>query len=114
MLRLVLATRSPAAKVEHAATGLSAAWQLTRFAGFRAATFFVPAEPTACLYVATKLGDMMDDLLIIGGLVPSLICSSAAASSFGNAGFGAAGGQHVGGALGTGNSRASAHRRCTI
>jgi hypothetical protein len=27
----------------------------------------------ACLYVATKLGDMMDDLLIVGGLVPSLI-----------------------------------------
>ena len=26
-----------------------------------------------CLYVATKLGDMIDDLLIIGGLVPSLI-----------------------------------------
>ena len=26
-----------------------------------------------CLYVATKLGDMMDELLIIGGLVPSLI-----------------------------------------
>lgn len=26
-----------------------------------------------CLYVATKLGDMMEDLLIIGGLVPSLI-----------------------------------------
>lgn len=26
-----------------------------------------------CLYVATKLGDMMDDLLVIGGLVPSLI-----------------------------------------
>lgn len=26
-----------------------------------------------CLYVATKLGDMMDDLLIIGGLVPSLL-----------------------------------------
>jgi hypothetical protein len=26
-----------------------------------------------CLYVATKLGDMMDDLLIIGGLVPSPI-----------------------------------------
>jgi hypothetical protein len=38
-----------AAKVEHAATGLSAAWQLTRFAGFRTATFFVPAEPTASL-----------------------------------------------------------------
>jgi hypothetical protein len=26
-----------------------------------------------CLYVATKLGDMMDDLVIVGGLVPSLI-----------------------------------------
>ena len=26
-----------------------------------------------CLYIATKLGDMMDDLLIVGGLVPSLI-----------------------------------------
>ncbi len=28
---------------------------------------------SACLYVATKLGDMMDDLVIVGGLVPSLI-----------------------------------------
>lgn len=27
----------------------------------------------ACLYVAMKLGDLMDDLLIVGGLVPSLI-----------------------------------------
>jgi hypothetical protein len=27
----------------------------------------------ACLYVSTKLGDMMEDLLIVGGLVPSLI-----------------------------------------
>ncbi len=26
-----------------------------------------------CLYVATKLGDLMDDLVIVGGLVPSLI-----------------------------------------
>ncbi len=26
-----------------------------------------------CLYVATKLGDLMDELVIIGGLVPSLI-----------------------------------------
>lgn len=26
-----------------------------------------------CLYVATKLGDMMDDLVVIGGLVPSLL-----------------------------------------
>jgi hypothetical protein len=31
-----------------------------------------------CIYVATKLGDMMDDLLIIGGLVPSLIVDQAA------------------------------------
>lgn len=30
-----------------------------------------------CLYVATKLGDMMDDLTIIGGLVPSLIADQA-------------------------------------
>lgn len=26
-----------------------------------------------CLYVATKLGDLMDDLVVVGGLVPSLI-----------------------------------------
>jgi len=26
-----------------------------------------------CLYVATKLGDIMDDLVVIGGLVPSLL-----------------------------------------
>lgn len=26
-----------------------------------------------CLYVATKIGDLMDDVVIIGGLVPSLI-----------------------------------------
>jgi hypothetical protein len=38
-----------AAEVEHAATGLSAAWQLTRFAGFRTATFFVDAEPSVPL-----------------------------------------------------------------
>ena len=31
-----------------------------------------------CLYVATKLGDMMDDLVIIGGLVPSLIVDQSA------------------------------------
>lgn len=31
-----------------------------------------------CLYVATKLGDLMDDLVIIGGLVPSLIVEQAA------------------------------------
>ncbi|NQU63807.1 MAG: hypothetical protein HQ517_05935 [SAR324 cluster bacterium] len=27
----------------------------------------------ACLYVATKLGDLLDDLVVVGGLVPSLI-----------------------------------------
>ncbi len=26
-----------------------------------------------CLYVATKLGDLMDELIVVGGLVPSLI-----------------------------------------
>ncbi len=26
-----------------------------------------------CLYVATKLGDLLDDLVVVGGLVPSLI-----------------------------------------
>lgn len=26
-----------------------------------------------CLYIATKLGDLMDDLVIVGGLVPSLL-----------------------------------------
>jgi hypothetical protein len=31
----------------------------------------------ACLYVATRLGDMMDDLLIVGGLVPSLLVDQA-------------------------------------
>jgi hypothetical protein len=34
-----------AAGVEHAATGLSAAWQLTHFAAFRIATFFVEESP---------------------------------------------------------------------
>jgi predicted nucleotidyltransferase len=32
-----------------------------------------------CLYVATKLGDMVDELVIVGGLVPSLIIDQAAA-----------------------------------
>jgi hypothetical protein len=43
-----------AARVEHAATGLAAAWQLTRFAAFRIATFYVTAPPSAAL--TTKLG----------------------------------------------------------
>lgn len=32
-------------KIQHAATGLGAAWLLTRFAGFRLATFFLSKEP---------------------------------------------------------------------
>jgi len=35
--------------LEHAATGLAAAWQLTRFATFRIATFYLDAEPQAAL-----------------------------------------------------------------
>ena len=34
-----------ATEVEHAATGLSAAWQLTHFASFRIATFYLDGEP---------------------------------------------------------------------
>lgn len=34
-----------------------------------------------CLYVATKLGDMMDDLVIVGGLVPSLLIDQEALPS---------------------------------
>ena len=26
-----------------------------------------------CLYVATKLGDLMDEVVVVGGLVPSLL-----------------------------------------
>jgi hypothetical protein len=60
---------------EHAATGLSAAWQLTHFAAFRIATFFVAESPSpelrerlgfrevartgsgadACIYMARRL-----------------------------------------------------------
>jgi hypothetical protein len=29
-----------------------------------------------CLYVATKLGDLMDELVVVGGLVPSLLINS--------------------------------------
>lgn len=28
---------------------------------------------STCLYVATKLGDLMNELVIVGGLVPSLL-----------------------------------------
>lgn len=40
--------------LEHAATGLAAAWQLTRFAAFRIATFFIDTEPSEAL--RDKLG----------------------------------------------------------
>lgn len=33
-----------------------------------------------CLYVATKLGDLMRDLVVVGGLVPSLLVDQAALS----------------------------------
>ncbi len=42
------------AEVEHAATGLSAAWQLTHFASFRIATFYLDDEPGEAL--RDKLG----------------------------------------------------------
>jgi len=48
-----------AMKVEHAATGLSAAWQLTRFAGFRIATFFIEADPDEVM--KSKLGLREDE-----------------------------------------------------
>jgi hypothetical protein len=32
----------------------------------------------ACLYVATKLGDLMNDLVVVGGLVPSLLIDQGA------------------------------------
>ena len=28
---------------------------------------------STCLYVATKLGDLIDDVVVVGGLVPSLL-----------------------------------------
>ena len=42
----------------------------------RASDYF-PAQAelvrSTCLYVATKLGDLMDDVVVVGGLVPSLL-----------------------------------------
>lgn len=43
----------------------------TTAAGYEAQQASLVRE--TCLYVATKLGDLMDDLVIVGGLVPSLI-----------------------------------------
>jgi len=45
LLRFVAETLSEQ-KVEHAATGLAAAWALTRFAAFRIATVYLPADPS--------------------------------------------------------------------
>ena len=39
----------PAQGIEHAATGLAAAWALTRFAGFRIASLYLPADPSPTL-----------------------------------------------------------------
>ena len=36
-------------QVEHAATGLAAAWALTRFAAFRIATIYLPTDPSPAL-----------------------------------------------------------------
>lgn len=43
----------------------------TTAAGYRAE--HVELVRATCLYVATKLGDFMDELVVVGGLVPSLI-----------------------------------------
>lgn len=39
-------------KIDHAATGLSAAWQMTKFVSFRIATFFLAEEPSEELKVS--------------------------------------------------------------
>lgn len=43
----------------------------TTAAGYRSEQ--VELVRATCLYVATKLGDIMDDLVVVGGLVPSLL-----------------------------------------
>jgi hypothetical protein len=53
LLRFVVDTLSDLA-VEHAATGLAAAWALTRFASFRIATVYLPTDPSPNL--AERLG----------------------------------------------------------
>jgi len=37
---------------------------------------FTTAVKQTCLYIATKLGDLLDDTVVVGGLVPSLIIDS--------------------------------------
>lgn len=48
-LVVTVASAFRARKLEHAATGLAAAWLLTRFATFRLTTIFIPEEPPAAL-----------------------------------------------------------------
>jgi hypothetical protein len=43
----------------------------TTAAGY--AAVYVELVRATCLYVATKLGDLTDDLVVVGGLVPSLL-----------------------------------------
>jgi hypothetical protein len=43
----------------------------TTAAGYRPE--FLEHVRATCLYVATKLGDLMDDMVVVGGLVPSLL-----------------------------------------
>ncbi|MCP5069849.1 MAG: hypothetical protein GY946_25050 [bacterium] len=45
--------------------------KLTTAAGYKSEQ--VELVRATCLYVATKLGDLMDELVVIGGLVPSLL-----------------------------------------
>ncbi len=47
----------------------------TTAAGYRSE--HVTLVRDTCLYVATKLGDLMDDLVVVGGLVPSLLIDQA-------------------------------------
>lgn len=51
-LARMVGDRLAAASAEHAATGLAAAWQMTHFASFRVATFFIAVEPTQSLKAA--------------------------------------------------------------
>lgn len=48
----------------------------TTAAGYRGE--HVQLVRATCLYVATKLGDLMDELVVVGGLVPSLIIDQSA------------------------------------
>lgn len=53
-----IASRLKSAGVEHAATGLTAAWQLTQFAAYRLATFFVADEPDPTLLAALDVREV--------------------------------------------------------